>query len=587
MVFLIGLVIVFSSSYISLLLLQMKEVQDILAPLPFPAEFVVTSSVYLVSFLIYYFVVAGNKGIYREIAKINDFIQQYVREQNPTFPIVKTSILIQTTNFLQDLIKKMKEEEENLTKKLNSCKTEVEVVDEIFNLEGAMVVKVNQDGKVIKANKRFLKFFAFENEVKLNMSLKNLKDIFDDELPHTWLNDFLGREQEVSIKKIKFVLSVEKAISKPEYVLTFINITEFEQEKRKLIYEREYVNENLKTTFALNKSFEITIIRVLNYENYATHLGTGIMELFQEEFAKKIKSLGVDEVFRVQDDIYAIYGNHKNSFNKFKKVLEETVIVELGEDKYIFNPRVVFGAGVNFEQAKQQIYESTHTLISKFREEPKFSPEIIKLVVKSILEEKISLAYSPIANQPNTLFIKPVIKDDYSNTLIDDKIVLGIAHELNLYLMMIKIVFLNNIVLLKDQKIIVDLTSTDLLATTLLNDLLILIRREELNVVFNININSNYSAVAPIIKSLKSVVQVGIRKVGKGYLNFRDVYALKVEFLEVDDSVIQLIKQNPQWKFLIDSVKILLKGQRSKILAKNYSDEKVFMITDKYKLYEG
>ena len=586
MAILVGLLLVIASGYASVYLLQMNKLKNILAPIPIPYEFVVISGVYLITFILFYIIIKKTNIVSRELLSINNMLQQFLKQEKIEIPTLKHPSLQQIATLIQEAYQKYNEMSENSTKKINTYKEVADSMLDIFDLEKVLVAKVNQDGKIIKANKRLLKFLAFESEVKLNMNVKNFKDIFDQEVSNTWLNDFLDKKNEVMIKKVKFIIYVEKVQRLPEYVITLIDITEIEEERAKLEYERNYVNNNLKTFFALNKSFEITLIRVTNYENYAINLGTGILELFQEEFVKKIKSLGYDEVFMIQNDIFAIYGIEKNEYNQYKKILEETIQVEVGDDIYLFNPKIVLGGGVNFEQARQQLFESTNTFISKVKEDVKYNPEFIKLLNKSILNQKIILSYTPIENHKNTIIVEPIIKDEYSNTPLNKELIINIAQEFNLYLLMIKILLLNNISLLKDQKIIINVTTTDLLATTILTDLLTLIKREELNVVFNIEVNSKYSVVFPLLKTIKSYAQIGLRKVGKGYISFRDVYALKVEYLEIDDTIIDLVDTNPQWKFLLDAVKIIIKGQKSKLIARNYSDNKILKISNNSKMFD-
>jgi EAL domain-containing protein (putative c-di-GMP-specific phosphodiesterase class I) len=586
MAILVGLLLVIASGYASVYLLQMNKLKNILAPIPIPYEFVVISGVYLITFILFYIIIKKTNIVSRELLSINNMLQQFLKQEKIEIPTLKHPSLQQIATLIQEAYQKYNEMSENSTKKINTYKEIADSMLDIFDLEKVLVAKVNQDGKIIKANKRLLKFLAFESEVKLNMNVKNFKDIFDQEVSNTWLNDFLDKKNEVMIKKVKFIIYVEKVQRLPEYVITLIDITEIEEERAKLEYERNYVNNNLKTFFALNKSFEITLIRVTNYENYAINLGTGILELFQEEFVKKIKSLGYDEVFMIQNDIFAIYGIEKNEYNQYKKILEETIQVEVGDDIYLFNPKIVLGGGVNFEQARQQLFESTNTFISKVKEDVKYNPEFIKLLNKSILNQKIILSYTPIENHKNTIIVEPIIKDEYSNTPLNKELIINIAQEFNLYLLMIKILLLNNISLLKDQKIIINVTTTDLLATTILTDLLTLIKREELNVVFNIEVNSKYSVVFPLLKTIKSYAQIGLRKVGKGYISFRDVYALKVEYLEIDDTIIDLVDTNPQWKFLLDAVKIIIKGQKSKLIARNYSDNKILKISNNSKMFD-
>jgi hypothetical protein len=584
MMFLLGVFVVIVSSYASFYLISLELFKEFFLDMGIPYEFSIMNIVFFVGFILYYLTSVRNNQIYNEIGQLNESIKHFLMTYDKKNLEFKTPILQHTLKLVIDFMNEYKELKENSNKKIHTYKEIADSLIDVFDLQSVLVVKVNQDGKVIKANKKLLKFLAYDSEVKLNMNVKNIADIFDEKMPQRWLNDSLGEDLEISIKKVKFRMHIEKVERVPEYVITLIDITEFEEQKKRLEYERNFINKNLKTKSAINKSFEITMIRMLNYDNYAEHLGTGILELFEERISEKINSLGYDEIFKVQDDIFAVYGMEVD-FNQHKKILEETIIVEIGEDKYIFNPQIILGSGVNFEQARQQIVESSKTLIARQKEESKYSPEIIKLVNESVLKEEIYLGYTQIQNHPNTLIIEPLIKDGYSNSLVSRDIVMPLAEEFNLYLQMLKILLLNNINLLKDKKLILNVTSLDLSSTTILSDLLTLIKRDELDVVFNVDINSNYSTIYPILKSIKAYAQLGIRRVGKGYISFRDLYALKIDYLEIDDSIIELIHSNPQWKFLVDAVKIIVKGQNSKLIAKKYKDEKIFQISDNFKVY--
>jgi len=589
MMFFIGIIFILVANFLNSYVSQLQAVKDILGGVPFVhVDVIISTIVYIPVFIVYYILSSkmGNKKIFEEIAHINTAINEFISEKKLNLPEFKTPILMQTSMLLKSFTDEYLDLEERTTKEINTLKETTESLLDIFDLEKVLVAKVNQDGKVIKANKRFLKFLAFENEVKLNMRIKDIGEIFDNKMPERWLNDLIDEEKDVSIKNIKFKLYIEKVERLPEYVITLVDVTEFDKKSSQLEYEKTYINDNLKTSFALNKSMEICMIRMLNYENYAMHLGLGILELLEEKFVEKIKSLGYDEVFKVSNDIYAVY-DLKVNFNQYKKILEETIEVELGDDHYIFNPKVVLGSGVNFEQAKQQIFESSKTFLSKAKEEVKYNPEIIKLLNKSILQEKLVLGYYGIENHPNTIFIEPLVKDGYSGTIIDKEMIIAMAHEFNLYLLMIKILLLNNMSLLKDQRIIINVKTSDLLSLTILTDLLTLIKREDLDIVFNIEVDSKYSTVFPLIKTIKSYAQIGLRKVGRGFISFKDVYALKIEYLEIDETIIELINQNPQWKFLLDSVKMVVKAQNSKLITKGYSDEKVLKISSNYKMFES
>jgi PAS domain-containing protein len=575
-----GMLIVLVSAYLSSYLGSMDIVKDSLSSIPLPHDFIIISGVYIFGFLIYYFLISKDRNIKNEVAIINENIKKFLSskefkiEDKLSIPIIQ-----QTNNLLTQLSDILKEEKENDTKTIEELKKELVIFKDMVNLSHIMIARINQNEKIIKANKNFFKFFGVENEVKFNMKIKALKDVFENNMPDNWLNEYLEQEVEVKILGIKFKMYVAKSSEPLEYVISFINISELEEEKNRLIQQQNYINPYLKTIYAINKTFEITMIRMINYENYAMQLGEGILEVFDEIFAQKIQSLGYEEVFKVQDGIYAVYDFNPN-FEQYKKILEERIEVKIGNDIYIFNPIVVLASGVNFEQTKQQILESTFTLLPKRIN--KFDNELIKIINKAIISQNIFLGYKE-SNEKNVIFITPLIKDSYNGSIIDRDLVLKVARDFNFYLEMIKELLLNNISFLKDLKIIINVTSKDLLSLTNLKELLSLIKREELNVVFNVEINSKYSQIFPILKSIKSYAQLGFRKVGRGYISFRDIYALKVEYLEIDNSIIDLMKQNPQWKFLLDSIKLIVVAQHTKLLANGFSDNKVIEIKDELK----
>ena len=582
----LGVILILIGSYLSIYLAQLDFVKNALSFLPtfIPAEFIVNSIAFISVYIIYNFIEkAKYRSLFEDIANINSAINSFISEKIFKEPEISTASMKDTLHLLQNVEKEYQKLDQKTKTKIESLEKEVLELENILNLEHILVCEVNEAGKVQKANKKFLDFFGFENEVQLNMSIKNIQELFNETLKEVYLNELLHQEKKIKLKDKEFLLKVEKIENKDSYVITLLDISNFEKEKREIEKKALYANGNLKSVKAINKTFQMTMIRILNYENYAEHLGLGILEVFEETFVEKIKSLGYDEIFKIQNDIFAIY-DLKIDYDKYKKVLEETIKIVVAGDTYIFNPKIVFAGGVNYDQAYQQILESTKTLISKEKNSVKYHPEIIKLINNSIVSNNIVLGYKTIENKNNIIVITPSIQDEYG-ALIDEKIISDIAREFNLYLMMVKQLVINNLNILKNHQVIINVTSEELLSTTILADLLSLIKREELFVVFNVDINSKYSVVYPILKQIKSFAQLGIRNVGRGYISFKDIYALKVEYLEIDNSIVELVKTNPQWKFLLDSIKILVSAQNTKLLANNYKDDKVFKISNELKTY--
>jgi len=577
----IGILLAIIAGFLTNYLLDLsyfKENWDYL----FPYEPVVISGVFITFFVIYYFLqkVKFTKLV-NDLKILNSKIEVFNTEKKFNIE-TKNQFLVKTFTSLNNLFNEWLKKEANYQKKINNLQMEKDDIENIFDLENVFVLKVTESGKVSKSNKKFLEFLGFDSEAKLNINVQHIFDIFNDESLSKNLNDLIGKDIKVKMNNVNFLLHIEKIPQTSEYVITLIDITIFENEKNSVIQKMEYAGENLKTTFAINKKLETTMIKVLNYDSYFAYLGSGILEVFEEKFVEKIISLGYEDIFKIENNLFAVYDLHVN-FDKYKKTLEETIIITVGKDKYIFTPKVVITSGVNFEQAYQQIAESSKTLVSKEKSSSKYELDFIKFVNNTILDNKILLGYSEIEGEENTIVISPVIKDEYNN-MLPQKEVDAFLREFNIYLFTIKQIILNNINVLKNHKIIINVTSEDLLTTTMLVDLLSLIKREDLMAVFNVNINSKYSIVKPLLKQIKSYAQLGFKNIGSGYINFIDIYALKVEYLEIDEKLSELVDKEEEWKFLVDSVKLIIKAQKSKLISSKYKDENIKKISNEIKI---
>ena len=575
-----GIVWILVSSIIVTYLLTLENIKQ-MYNLPVPYEFTIVSGVFLVSFFVHYFVESQKfRSIIKELEKLtlelNNFInsQKFSIETNNPYLSNTFSLLNKIFN---DLIQTLSKE----TQKAISLENEKNELEKILDLESVYVLEITISGKVVRANKPFLKFLNFKNETQLNMKIKHIYDIFEEEIEDE-ISNLIGKEIKVTIKNKKFSLYIEKVSKDMLYVMTLIDITHFEEEKNNIIKQVEYASKNLKNLFSINKSKEILMIRILNYDNYASYLGSAVMDIFIEKFVEKIKNMGYEDIFKVQNNTFAVYDFHVN-FEQYKTTLEENIIITVGKDRYIFSPKVILASGVNFEQAYQQILESGRTLISKQKAASKYNLEIIKIINKTILVNNIKLGYKYIINNSDTIIIYPIIPDEYGHILPQDEVE-SIAREFNLYLYMLKQVIINHINIIKNYKIIVNVSSEDLFAMTMLKDLASFIKREELMIVFNVSINSKYSLIYPILKYIKSFAQIGIRNVGHGYISFKDIYTLKVGYLELDDGIIQLAKEDKKWEFLINSIKLLVSEQNTKLLSNIYNDDKIYQISKDIKI---
>jgi len=574
----IGIVLVLVSSYLSSLIIGHKIFSS-LYNLSFFNDFTAILLVFCIAFVIYYiFQSLAYKKLNKEITLLNNRLSEYTNTTQDTQTEIelKTPILKRTFNIVKSIIEKQTQLQKNLEQKLNNLQFDYKNMEEIMDYEDVVVFKINKSGKVVKANQKALSVLGIKSEGKLNLKYKNIEEIFDTKLPNNWLETPI---QEVFLNNKKYKMSVSELYNKAEYVLSLVDITDFDKKCCELENKLYSVSEHIKTSHSLNKSFEILMIKVVNYDRYIEHFSSAILELFDDAFAQRIASLGYKEVFRVSDGLFAVYDLHP-PFDKYKKILEENLIVNIANNEYIFNPIIVMGSGVNYDQARQQISETSRTFVNKVKDKFKYNLEEIKVLNECLKDAKVVLGYRMVSD--GAIFIYPFIKDPYNEEI---KNVTQIAREFNFYLQFMKVLLLGHLPYFKDKKLIINVTSDDLLSHTLLMDILSLIQREELNVVFNVKIDSKYKIIFPVLKMLKSYVQIGFGNIGNSFVNFKDIYLLKVEYLEVDESVVKLLKNDNNWRFLLGSIKMLVSAQKTKVLLEDYPGEKDSVCTVDKKLF--
>ena len=570
MKFILGLILSIVGGYLYLYFLQDITIPSLDKEL---SHLVVLSGVFLGCFIIYYLI---DKIIESKFLKQLDILNQEITmaEKENSFDESKITDkkLKHIAFIINSLLVNYKNIESKLKKELLVKDEDLEMLEDMLDYtDGVLLARVSESNKLIKGNKSFFKFFNIENEVKFNLQYKSVTEIFDDEISLSESNN-----NEVNIKGYHFLLDIVKIPKRMEFIFALRDVSIIHNKLIQTENKLYYANKNLFTIHKLNPKMETLLIKILNFENYVELLPEDILELFEENFVNRIKELGYNEVFKVDANIYAVY-DLKVDFNKYKKTLEDSLLIEFSGGNFEANPRVILASGVNFSQAYQQIMISAKTMISKIKDENKYEFEDIKDVNKSIINKNVKLGLKKIKGLKNHCFIYPIITS-MSNS--NYNISLKIARELNIYLPAVKSAILNNLATIRDLTIIIDINTDELLSTTLLIDLLSAIKREGLDVVFNVDITSKYDVVYPILRQIKAYAKLSIKNGGRGFLSFKDIYALKIDFIEVSEDISSLVKSQPEWKFLLDSMKMLVAPQNTKLIAHNYNDEKVFEIDD-------
>jgi len=569
MKFILGVILSIIGGYLYLYFLQDITIPSLDKEL---SHLVVLSGVFLVCFIVYYFIdkIIESKFL-EQLNILNQEIKNIEKENKFDESKITNKNLKNIAFIVNSLLIKYKKLENELKQNIYLREEKLKILEDMVNVDGVLFAIVTESSKLIKGNKAFFKFLNIKNEVKFNLQYKSILEIFDEDMVLSECHN-----QEVNIKGCHFLMDVIKIPKKMEFIIVLRDVSIVYNKLKEIEHKLYYVNKDLYTCYKLNPKMEILLIKVLNFENYVELLPEDILGLFEETFVNRIKELGYNEVFKVDANIYAVYDLNVD-FNKYKKVLEDNLFVEFSGGKFEANPRVVLASGVNFSQAYQQIMISSKTMISKVKNENIYEFEDIKDVNSAVVNENIKLGIRKIKGLENHFYIYPIITS-MSNS--DYNISLNIARELNIYLPAVKSAILNNLTTIRNNTVIIDINSEELLSTTLLIDLLSAIKREGLDVVFNVDITSKYDAIYPILRQIKSYAKLSIKNGGRGFLSFKDIYALKVDFIEVSEDISSLVKNRPEWKFLLDSMKMLVSSQNTKLLAYNYNDDKVFEIED-------
>jgi len=530
-------------------------------------NFIISSLVYSIFIILYYFLV-------KKLSSKNGNFQ--AEEKNLIHMI--DSRTISDTNFisLKDLSETLKsfieefnesnELAENLRKKNKDLQYKMDNSNVLFFV-------VNEKWSVSYLNETSKESFGVPSSFEFNKKFNSLKSIIKEEIED--IDDVLDREKEVEILGKHYLMLIKYIKENKNYLVRMVDITKYKLENEKLKDESGRVREDnpyLYNDEAMEDKYsKTTCIKILNYDKYATYLDNAVLKRFEESFIKILVKNGYERIYKVSRDIYAVNG-YVNDINLLKGELEVEIVIKINNDNnFILRPIVILGAGANYEKAKQQVLESSVTLKSAIKsDKPKYPFAYLNKVNEYILDNNIHFTYQQVGDM---ILVEPLIKLD--NSAKNIAMVSEYLKEFNLYIPLLHKVLVKYLNILEKQKLIINLDSTDLVDANSFIALLKFARNNQLDVTFNININGYYEFTRNLLRDIKTYAKISLKNIGHSYFDIELLYDLKVNYMELDESVIEHIKQNPQAKNFVSGLKVMIKDEKTRLMASGFNDESI------------
>jgi hypothetical protein len=547
--------------------------------LPIEYEHMIISSViYLLFIVIYYFIVTKYKD--NSLKKEQSNLLSILINTNNIKPIKKVDDFVILKNLVMrvnDFLEKFEEKEKYNNSIIDDLKLQNKNHQYKIDNSNVLYFVVNKEWKIISLNETAKKDLNINLITEFNKKFGSLKSIISPQMDD--IKSIENKEIEVTIFDKYYLMYVTESAIENFFFVRLVDITKYKNENKSLKESIYKINDDLFTDKKMDKFTKTTFIRILNYDEYGAYLNDDILKKFEEKFVKILKKNGYEEIFKIDRDIYAVYDYANMKY--LKNELETEIVVEVSNNKFILNPIVILGAGVNYEEAKQQIFESSLNLKSAIKEDVKYSFENMNLINNYILDNNLYFSYRQVKDM---IMIEPYFKT--AGELPSSVNVEEYLKDFNLYINVLHKVFVKYLNVLEKQKIIINLDSNSLLSTTSLFTLLTFLKNNQVEVIFNININNYFEFSYKILKEIKAYFKISLKNIGDSYFNFKSFKEIRPNYIEIDKNVIEYIKQYPEAKKFLNGLELITRDEKIELIALGYRDENILEI-GKEKLFKS
>jgi hypothetical protein len=539
---------------------------------------IISSIVYLFFIVIYYYIISKDKD--KKLQREQNNLLGALFNTNNIKPIIN----IDDFTVLKNLVMRINLLLEDFQEKEKYNKS---IIDELklqnknyqYEIDNSNIIYflINKEWKIINLNETAKKTFNINLVNDFNKKFESLKHIITPKIDK--IKSIENQETEVTIFDKNYLMYLTESPIENFFFVRLVDITKYKNENNLLKESLYKIDDELFTDKKMNKFTKTTFIRILNYDKYAVYLDDNILKLFEEKFVKVLKKNGYKEIFKIDRDIYAVYDYADMTY--LKSELENEIVVTYSDDKFILNPIVILGAGANYEKAKQQIFESSFNLKSIIKDNVKYSYDYINLINNYILNNDVSFAYREVKDM---IMIEPHLKAGMglsSNINLEEYLI-----DFNIYLNMLHKILIKYLYVLEKKKIIINLDSNSLISKTELFTLFTFIKNNQIDVVFNVNINNYFELSYETLKDMKSYFKISLKNIGNSYFNFKYFNEIEPNYIEIDKNIIEYIKKHPEAKRFLDGFKLITKNCKTELMSIGYKDEDILEIGEK-KLFES
>jgi EAL domain-containing protein (putative c-di-GMP-specific phosphodiesterase class I)/PAS domain-containing protein len=545
------------------------------------------ASLLVVYFIYYFFILIGLNKYKKEFKYLNETFLNFLKDRKTTFNTKDRFLfpMYETFNIFKNQFVELEKFYAEKRKELQQTKSEI---TEVLNMQNSLIFKVTQEGKILDANTKALKFLGYTSLAELNKKYSNLSQVFENDLEVDWIGKNIAKTLEVNIFKRTFEMFLDKVPAQQEFMVSLRDITVQRENLDKLI-KLAYYNEqtDLKNINMIDKQKRSVLIKIYNYDDYARVMSEEIMSLFIVEFSNRIKKLDFEDVYRLSNDTFALSLNEEIDLKELKTSLEKSITIFIGGQKYLFNAILLLSEGITYEKAKKALVEAKDSLMPLYdRNIEEIDISALNMLNEAMFENRIYISYKQMTSlktREMIFYIEPVIKEKFTGEAIFDKNVIKLSKRLNFYLKMVKNGLLNNIDKLVNKKVFIDVDDSDMFYQDDFVELIRLLKKENLKAIFNISIHKNYKFAYERIKILKKYgFEISFNNIGSSYFKIKDIYALKVDYLMLDDEIISLIKNDNRWEFILDHIEGIVSYQNTSVISKSLNRGDFFIDDEVY-----
>ena len=365
--FLIGLIFSVSIVYLYSYLIKIQFLKSMFIENPYITyEMTLLLGLILLVYFVYYiFVFIGIKKYKKEFNKLNETFLEFLKDRSVEFKSDDKFLapIFDTFNLFKKQFVDLEKFYGEKRKELQEAKLEIK---EVLNVQDSLIFKVTQEGKILEANKKALKFLGYTSLAELNKKYSHLGELFENKMEADWVGKTIEKTIEVVMFGRDFELYVDKIPEKQEFIVFLRDITENKKELEKLNKIAYYnAQTGLKNINALDKQKKIILIKIYNYGDYARILSEEIINLFVTEFANRVQKLEYEDIYRLNSDTFAVSLNENDEVDlkELKASLEKSITIFVGGQKYLFNAILLIVGGATYERAKKTLIESTQSLM--------------------------------------------------------------------------------------------------------------------------------------------------------------------------------------------------------------------------------